>query len=402
MSKNNDDFFDVKKDWSKIKDALLDGYLPEYFAKVLWTQKTIVYVDCFSGKGKFNSGEDGSPRMALKSGWETIVKSRSQNKRIDFYFIEARYANELSSNIADLKTNLNVEVLDGKYEEEIDSILSSANGKNIFLYIDPYGVKTLNFSFFTKLAQNKSVEFLLNLNSFGFLRAGFSALNISEFEFLFDDDDLISIEPIYSFEKGEKLASRLDLVAGGNYWREIILKCKNREITTRDAEKEFTRQYINLLKKHFSFVLNMPIKLKPTAQPKYRMIHVLNHEDGCLLMAENISRQKDKLFIDIQGKGQQSLFEETFENEVIDITEIKEKILQFLNSEKNLTTFIAEFYTYYGMLCKVNDLKEALKELEKQGKIIVTRNPALSEKLRKPTVFWDENKGHKVRISKSL
>ena len=75
MAKNNDDFFDVKKDWSKIKDSLLDGYLPEYFSKVFWTNKTIVYVDCFSGMGKFKSGEDGSPRMALKRGLESITKS---------------------------------------------------------------------------------------------------------------------------------------------------------------------------------------------------------------------------------------------------------------------------------------------------------------------------------------
>ncbi len=402
MSKGNDDFFDVKKPWSKIKDALLNDYLPVYFAKLFWTHRPIVYVDCFSGKGRFKSGEDGSPRMALKRGAESIANSRSRNKCIEFYFIEAKYAKELSSNIIDLTNNFTVEVLDGKYEERIDSILSTSNGKNIFLYIDPYGVKTLDFSFFTKLAQNKSVEFLLNLNSFGFLRAGFSALNISEFEFLFDDADLISIEPIYTFEKGEKLASRLDIVAGGNYWRDIILRCKNKEITTIEAEKEFTRKYTNLLKQSFSYVLNMPIKLTPSSQPKYRMIHVSNHVDGCCLMAENISRQKDKLFIEIQGKGQQSLFDETFENEVIDISEIKEKILIFLNSEKNLTTFVAEFYTYYGMLCEVNDLKDALKELEKQGKIIVSRSPSFTEKTRKPTSFWDEKDGHIVKISKSI
>ena len=400
MAKNNDDFFDVKKNWSKIKDSLLDGYLPEYFSKVLWTNKAIVYVDCFSGMGKFKSGEDGSPRMALKRGLESITKSRSQNKNIEFYFIEKKHATELERNISDLKNN--VTVLNGKYEEKIGSILNSVTEKNVFLYIDPYGVKTLDFSFFKKLAQIKSVEFLLNLNSFGFLRAGFSALNISEFEFLFDDEELISIEPIYSFEKDEDLALRLDAVAGGNYWRDIVLRCKNKEITTKDAEKEFTQKYIDLLKQNFKYVLNMPIKLKPTSQPKYRMIHVSNHRDGCYLMAENISRQKDKLFIDIQGKGQPSLFGETIENEYINTSEIKEKILQFLNKDFYITNFIADFFNCHGMLCKVSDLKNALKELEEQKKIIVTRIPSVSSKTKKPTTFWDEKNGQSVKISKVI
>jgi len=402
MAKNNDDFFDVKKDWSKIKDSLLDGYLPEYFSKVLWTNKAIVYVDCFSGMGKFKSGEDGSPRMALKRGLESITKSRSQNKNIEFYFIEKKYATELEKNISDIKNTLNVTILNGKYEEKIDTILNNAVGKNVFLYIDPYGVKTLDFSFFKKLAQIKCVEFLLNLNSFGFLRAGFSALNISEFEFLFNDDELISVEPIYSFEKGEDLALRLDAVAGGNYWRNIVLRCKNKEITTKDAEKEFTQKYIDLLKQYFKYVLNMPIKLKPTSQPKYRMIYVSNHQDGCYLMAENISRQKDKLFVDIQGKGQLSLFDETIENEYINTTEIKEKILQFLNQDYYITSFIADFFNYHGMICKVTDLRNALKELEEQKKIIVTRIPSVTLKTKKPTTFWDEKDGQAVKISKVI
>jgi len=66
MAKDDKDFFKEKNIWSVIKDRLLEGYLIPYFQKVLTTRQPILYVDCFAGKGKFDDGNDGSPRIALK------------------------------------------------------------------------------------------------------------------------------------------------------------------------------------------------------------------------------------------------------------------------------------------------------------------------------------------------
>ena len=54
MSKSQVDFFKKKNEWSEIKDRLLEGYLPQYFQKLLTTHRQIFYVDCFAGKGKFD------------------------------------------------------------------------------------------------------------------------------------------------------------------------------------------------------------------------------------------------------------------------------------------------------------------------------------------------------------
>lgn len=66
MSKKNDNFFDEKKDWSKVKDALLGNYLRPYVQKIIHTYRPLVYVDCFAGKGKFADGNPGSPMIALE------------------------------------------------------------------------------------------------------------------------------------------------------------------------------------------------------------------------------------------------------------------------------------------------------------------------------------------------
>src|SRR5699024_12445088 len=72
------------------------------------------------------------------------------------------------------------------------------------------------------------------------------------------------------------------------------------------AERRLSAEYKQHLKQKYKYVLDMPIRLKPGQRPKYRMIHVCDHEDGCFLMAENMQRRKDELFVNIQQNGQLS------------------------------------------------------------------------------------------------
>ena len=103
MSKDNSDFFKVKNNWSLIKDKLLGCYLTPYMQKVLATNKKICYVDCFSGKGKFEDNQPGSPLIALQIRDDCLGKTRMKiNKRqaIDMTFIDLNYASDLETNLA--------------------------------------------------------------------------------------------------------------------------------------------------------------------------------------------------------------------------------------------------------------------------------------------------------------
>lgn len=82
MAKDNSTFFKKKNTWSEIKDRLLGCYLPQYFQKVLLTYKPIFYVDCFAGKGKFDDGKDGSPRIALKIRDDCIGRTSVQGPEL--------------------------------------------------------------------------------------------------------------------------------------------------------------------------------------------------------------------------------------------------------------------------------------------------------------------------------
>ena len=139
MSKRNDDFFTEKKPWSEVKDQLLACYFKPYVAKILHTYKPLVYVDCFAGKGKFDDGNPGSPIIALDIINECLATTTMNRAQISTFFIDLNYANELQDNLKDYPW---ATVISGKYEDNIESILSNNHGNNVFLYIDPYGIKT--------------------------------------------------------------------------------------------------------------------------------------------------------------------------------------------------------------------------------------------------------------------
>ncbi|MCL2566145.1 MAG: three-Cys-motif partner protein TcmP [Defluviitaleaceae bacterium] len=400
MPKSNNDFFKEKKIWSKVKDELLGCYLTPYFSKILWTRKPILYVDGFSGKGKFDDGENGSPITALECLENSMLRYKGNNKpTVKMKFIELNHAEDLINNLSDEQKQRS-EVIAGKFEEQVIPLLQNAanqnRNQNVFLYIDPYGVKALNATLFDALPDVfQTVELLINLNSWGFLRMAFA---LKKTDFREEEDKIFQDLEEYDSSTAATIEEIND-IAGGDYWQEIVNNYNKRSIDGYQAEKEFAQKYKLRLREKYNYVLDMPIRLKAGNHPKYRMVYATNHPDGCILMADNIVARTDRLIVDVQRGGQLNLFEETAENEIISIDELTEKAKTMLNNLHNYTrlkTFLADFYNTFGILCGSSKLKEVLKELEGCNYIEVKRTPALTKASKpKPTRFWDE-KGEKA------
>lgn len=154
-------------------------------------------------------------------------------------------------------------------------------------------------------------------------------------------------------------------------------------------------------------MLDMPIRLKAGQRPKYRMIHVCDHEDGCFLMAQNMQKRKDELFINVQQNGQYSIFDidptmtTTTENELLTVEEIETKLKEHLGrftGDVGITKFLATFVNDYGLLCEFNMIYGILDELKSQGLIDIIRNPAYTEKRLQPSTFWEEKENKSVTI----
>lgn len=396
MAKKNDDFFKEKKLWSEVKDELLGCYLKPYISKILHTYRPLVYVDCFAGKGKFDDGQPGSPLIALDIIKECIEKTKINTVKISTNFIDLNYASDLHEN---LKNYPNVNVISGKYEEKIEGLLSNENGNNVFLYIDPYGIKALQCSLFDKFAMHhfNSIELLINMNSFGFIREACHAFgtvyhDVSVFEDLVEYDST-------KMDISEKSIEELNEIAGGSYWQLIIDNYKKGKIDGYEAEYMFSEQYCNRLRRRYSYVLNMPLRIKKGHRPKYRLIHATNHKDGCLLMVDNMCNRWQALQ-EIQACGQLQLWEEDCENQIVNDEDIEHKTTEhFLNYKnfKSLNEVLAEFFVNYGAICSTSSVKRIIKKMEKEKKVEIIRRPALTES-GKPTTFMDEGKGKSILV----
>ncbi len=399
MAKKNDDFFVEKKPWSRVKDELLGCYLKPYVAKILHTRKPLVYVDCFAGKGKFDDGNPGSPLIALDIFQKGLAKTKMDGKaQVGATFIDLNYASDLDAN---LSAYPGVKIVSGAYEDTIDDLLKSKNGCNVFLYIDPYGIKALDCSKFDAFAngQFNTIELLINMNSFGFIREACNAMGTT---FKVDDsgffDDLIEYDPTI-LDATDKSIEALNRIAGGDYWKAIIAQYKSGAIDGYKAEEYFSEQYCQRLSESYTYVLNMPIRLKEGQHTKYRMIHATNHPVGCVIMADNICNRWE-LLKDIQNGGQMTLFQEDINNQIVDDTTIRERVIeQFSQCGKwtSLTEAEAIFFVRYGAICKSGEIAKVLKALEKEGHLAVDRNPILT-KTGKPSDFMTEGNDHTVSV----
>lgn len=396
MAKKNDDFFLEKKTWSVVKDELLGCYFKPYVSKILHTYKPLVYVDCFAGKGKFDDGNQGSPLIALDVISQCQANTTATGTSIEATFIDLNYAEDLHENLKDYPW---VKIVSGKYEDNIRSILKNKSGCNVFLYIDPYGIKALQCTLFDDFAKGRfnSIELLINMNSFGFIREACHAMGTT-----FDDkeifDDLVEYEPT-KMDASDKSIKELNEIAGGDYWQPIIASYKKHEINGYDAESQFAEQYCMRLMQSYTYVLNMPLRIKRNQRPKYRLIYATNHRDGCLLMVDNICSRWQALQ-EIQSGGQLQLWDENYDNQVVDDDDIEKKAIEHFSQCENWTSLyeaLAVFFMKHGPICSTGVVKNILKKLEQEGCLCVLRNPDMTAK-GKPTAFMSEEKGKTVSV----
>lgn len=412
MPKDNSDFFDVKKEWSIIKDNLLCCYLLPYFTKIVNTGKPVVYVDCFAGKGAFDKGGPGSPLMAMRVREDVLDKANWLMRKayaIEMAFIEPKHYVELEQNVKGFGTKyIEPTIYRGKYETCIDECLKKADHQNVFLYIDPFGVKCIPFENYVRFSKRNfnSIELLLNLNSFGLLRYACSAMGfeLKKDKFYGDyiaawDDGTVGTE------------QKVSLLAGGDYWKEIVLDYKNAIINGHQAEERLTRGFVAQLNKSYKYVIDLPIKPADYNHPKYRMIYASNHMDGFLIMAADMQKRSDMLALkkirpDYPVGIQMNLFEAdyglsiTADGESMTETQIEQEVRHCIHSTKGLLRFnelLATFTMRVGLISSFDPIRTILKRMEENGLIKLHRTPALTLHGR-PTTFTSEEKGKKLEI----
>ena len=144
---------------TKAKHTILERYLKGWFPIMSHRNERIVYLDGFAGSGIYNSGDFGSPVIALRVANEHVHQEAMLQGEKMFYFVEKDHDSytTLNSVLAEkfgpwenegrlnaLPQNFKVFVTEGDFNKEINDVLNiiEHKGTNLaptFAFVDPFG-----------------------------------------------------------------------------------------------------------------------------------------------------------------------------------------------------------------------------------------------------------------------
>lgn len=380
-----DNFFARKRQWSRLKDRILGAYLKPYLAKIARTRRPTLIVDCFAGKGAFDDGEPGSP-LIIADAISDAMRSRPDT-RARGLFIEKKYHTDLRENLRRFE---DCQVLAGTYEEhmaEMDAVIQPQT--NVLLFVDPYGIKSLDMARFRHILSLpvNTVELIMNFATFGFLREGCRLKRGEGFDCA-DDSDVYEDDP-----DSANTPERMNAIAGGNYWNDILDRYYTEELDMRAAEQAFTNDYMDRVRQLFNHVVSIPVQYRRGQLPKYRLIYGTQSPDGVILMADNMGRVWRDFVAQDRG-GQGALFEEIDYPDMANQEgyRLEDDVVSLAGEGIELKTLEVQLIGKYGITFPEKELKRRIKEMEQRGDISVRRDPPRTPKTGRVATSMDYTK----------
>lgn len=155
---------------TQAKHEILRRYLGAWFPILGRHNERVVYLDGFSGPGRYKDGESGSPIIALR---EALKHSdRLKNNNLTFLFMDERpdRITHLESELAGLRPpkNFVIRTATGRFDVELEKWLDELEEKRLqiaptFAFIDPFGFKGLPFELVQRLLRKPKTEVFINV-----------------------------------------------------------------------------------------------------------------------------------------------------------------------------------------------------------------------------------------------
>ena len=245
--------------FQRVKHDLIRAYLGGWFPKLGTWAGRVLYVDTHAGRGRYATGEPGSPLIALTTFLSHSYRDELLKKsEFHFLFIERDVENlsMLNAELTALGALPSRVLVDGQHGDafrwlsEVVERLRKG-GKNMapaFVFVDPYGFKV-------------PAELLADL-----MRAGRVELFINV---IWRELDMaVQQRP----EPGEGMARTLDTIFGGEGWRT--------EITAPDVNERM-RQAVRLLARNIGAKWWTYVRMVTGGEAtRYILLHLTNHDKG--------------------------------------------------------------------------------------------------------------------------
>ena len=245
-----DPFFEQKKSWSKIKDEIVGKYIDAYLRTVHGLHSPVVIVDAFSGPGIFGDDTLGSPLIICNT-----IRENLRGVGIRCLFADIRPAHRDA-----LRKALSKEIAAGLAAEPLadcamalTKALETHPNATIFFYLDPYGIKDLEFEMLRQIyqrSQRRSTELLMNFSYRWFMRLsgnwsyGASASEVAQ-------------------KVKESKVETVNAVMGGDYWQAIVT---NPRLSKTEREEAVINAYLERVRQ-FCHAYAVPVKERREDQP---------------------------------------------------------------------------------------------------------------------------------------
>jgi len=149
---------------TKIKHAILRAYLAAWFPILTSRHTRVVYVDGFSGPGRYVDGEPGSPLIALDVA-KSFKKQLPANVVFLFVDKEAERVEHLKKELAvlALPETFHVDAEVGRFNEVFSPLLDDLEHTGgqlapAFVFMDPFGFSGVPFALVERILKNRHAE----------------------------------------------------------------------------------------------------------------------------------------------------------------------------------------------------------------------------------------------------
>ena len=234
-----------------VKHQLLRKYLDRWFPILSSWNGRVLYIDCNAGRGRHESGQEGSPILAIKTLLNHRSYSRMSSTEVRFVFFENNPENyehlcsEIGS-LGDMPANIKIQIYPDAWEEHLRQIVAGLRTQGgqlapAFVFVDPFGFK-LSIALLNELLDFPKCELFIN------------------FMYRFVNLAMCHKPP---------QTDNLDRLFGSSQWQQLV-EISDYQRRAKEAVNCFSKQL------HANYVTHMYM-LGRNNLPKYVLIHAANH-----------------------------------------------------------------------------------------------------------------------------
>lgn len=231
---SHDRYFDEKQAAAVLKHGVLSHYINVFGAMTSLQNdaRRAWFIDAYAGAGKYESGDAGSPLIALKAS-RALAQITNAPRDLRCIFIEQDKKNfdELASVVAATNHNPAPTLIRGAADTKLPEAVKQVGADPLLTFLDPFGTslpRRLMVETLLQRPSNAVSEVLLNFHLGSIARIGAFASRPQD---LSDGD--------------RKTLARLDLFLGYEDWRDVFLKTYQQgvERTATAAAQEVAKDY---------------------------------------------------------------------------------------------------------------------------------------------------------------